>query len=383
MNILAREELRSLMDVQKGPCASLYISFPPSGEPSRQARIKLKNAIRELETLLEKSDTDRKEIVSFLEPLQRLLTDVPFWKSLNTALAMFLSKDDLRYFWLPVEVKDLVTFSERFHIKPLIQFFSGEEQYYLLALSQKKVRFFRGSRYSLDQLEIEDLPSGLKEGLKYEEREKTLQRVHGTPGGKAGKGGLSPAHGAGYELTKDDILKYFKMVDKAIRNAVDDTKIPLLVAAVESEISLFNRITAYPSVVGKGIPGNSDNLPSHELHCRSMEIMGPFFKEKEEKAIREYNEKVGSGRTAEDIKQLISMAPEGRIQTFFVARDCRQWGHYDPSRDRMEIHNEKLKGDQDLLDLAAYHTILAGGTVYVVDPERVPGGGLSSAIFRY
>ncbi len=380
MNILAREELRSLMDVQKGPCASVYISFPPSGEPSRQARIKLKNAIRELEILLEKSGMEKKDEISFIEPLQGLLMDIPFWKSLNMALAIFLSMDDIRFFWLPAGVKDLVIFSERFHIKPLIQFFSGEEQYYLLALSQKKVRVFTGSRYSLDPTGINDLPGGLKGALKYEERERTLQRTHGSPGGK---GGLSPIHGAGYELNKDDILKYFKIVDKALLNILEGKKGPLLIAAVDQEISLYKKITSYPRIVEEGISGNPDNLSAHELHRRSMEIMGPYFREKEEKAISEYHEMVGSGRTSEDLKKLIPMAAEGRIQSFFVARDYRQWGNYDSSVDQIEIHNEKMKGDGDLLDLAAYYTILNGGTVYVIDPERVPGGGLASGIFRY
>lgn len=380
MNILAREELRSLMDAQKGPCASVYISFPPSGEPSRQARIKLKNAIRELETLLEKSGIEKKDEISFIEPLQGLLMDIPFWKSLNKALAIFLSMDDMRFFWFPAGVKDLVILSERFHIKPLIQFFSGEEQYYLLALSQKKVRLFTGSRYFLDPMAIPDLPGGLKEVLKYEERERTLQRTHGSPGGK---GGLSPVHGAGYELNKDDMLKYFKIVDKSLLDILEGKTAPLLIAAVEPEISLYKRITAYPVVVEEGISGNPDTLSAHELHLRSMEIMDPYFREREEKAINEYNEKVGSGRTSGDLKKLISMAHEGRIQSFFVARDCRQWGNYNSSNGQIEIHNEKTMEDEDLLDLAAYHTILTGGTVYVIDPERIPGGGLASAIFRY
>ena len=47
-------------------------------------------------------------------------------------------------------------------------------------------------------------------------------------------------------------------------------------------------------------------------------------------------------------------------------------GNYNPSNGQMEIHNEKMVEDQDLLDLAAYHTILTGGTVYVIDPDRIP-----------
>ena len=57
--------------------ASVYISFPPSGEPSRQARIKLKNAIRELEILLEKSGIEKKDEISFIEPLTGTVNGYP------------------------------------------------------------------------------------------------------------------------------------------------------------------------------------------------------------------------------------------------------------------------------------------------------------------
>jgi hypothetical protein len=92
---------------------------------------------------------------------------------------------------------------------------------------------------------------------------------------------------------------------------------------------------------------------------------------------------VGLNRTSHDLRDILPFASEGRIKTFFVARDHRQWGKFDPSAHLLDVHNERAKGDQDLLDLTAYHTILNGGTVFVIDNEKVPGGGLASAIFRY
>ena len=51
------------------------------------------------------------------------------------------------------------------------------------------------------------------------------------------------------------------------------------------------------------------------------------------------------------------------------------------NRDLLEP--EPAPGDEDLLDLAAIQTILNGGTVYVVEPEQVPGQTLLAAVFRY
>ncbi len=49
----------------------------------------------------------------------------------------------------------------------------------------------------------------------------------------------------------------------------------------------------------------------------------------------------------------------------------------------MQIHSEPQPGDEDLMDLAALHTLLNGGTVYAVMPEQVPGDTAVAAILRY
>ena len=49
----------------------------------------------------------------------------------------------------------------------------------------------------------------------------------------------------------------------------------------------------------------------------------------------------------------------------------------------MMTHQNQEPGDQDLYDLAAVQTLTMGGTVYVVEPEDIPGGGNLAAAVRY
>jgi|GEM_PF-5717218 hypothetical protein len=49
----------------------------------------------------------------------------------------------------------------------------------------------------------------------------------------------------------------------------------------------------------------------------------------------------------------------------------------------VDLHSEAELGDEDLLDAAATHTLLNGGTVYAVEPEKVPDQALLAAVFRY
>ncbi|HEY9608913.1 hypothetical protein [Allocoleopsis sp.] len=49
----------------------------------------------------------------------------------------------------------------------------------------------------------------------------------------------------------------------------------------------------------------------------------------------------------------------------------------------MRLHEQEQAGDENLLDFTAIHTLLKGGSVFVVEPEQVPAKSGVTAIFRY
>jgi hypothetical protein len=66
-----------------------------------------------------------------------------------------------------------------------------------------------------------------------------------------------------------------------------------------------------------------------------------------------------------------------------VGTGLQRWGGFD-SRDRtVQVHEAAEPGDEDLLDYAAVQTFLNDGTVYAVEPQKVPGSGPLAAVFRY
>lgn len=56
---------------------------------------------------------------------------------------------------------------------------------------------------------------------------------------------------------------------------------------------------------------------------------------------------------------------------------------FDSAMPSVDLHHERMPGDEDLFDFASVYTLFNDGAVYAVKPEEVPGGSLIAAIFRY
>jgi hypothetical protein len=90
---------------------------------------------------------------------------------------------------------------------------------------------------------------------------------------------------------------------------------------------------------------------------------------------------VDARRTANDVAGVVRAAYGGHIAVLFVARGRQQPGVFDPAQAVVEVYEEPRPGDEDLLNCAAVYTLLHAGTVYVTEPEKVPGGGALAAIY--
>ena len=113
--------------------------------------------------------------------------------------------------------------------------------------------------------------------------------------------------------------------------------------------------------------------------------MQPLFQQARRQAVAQYQRLIGirSEKAASDPFQIIGAAFFGRIETLFVALDQRLWGRFDPETGAVELHQDKKRGDGDLLNFAAIQTMMNGGTVYVARAEEMPSRSLFAAIYRY
>lgn len=186
-------------------------------------------------------------------------------------------------------------------------------------------------------------------------------------------------------LLKDYILRYFHQVDGGLRNLLGDEGAPLVLAGVDYLLPIYKEANSYPHLVDVGIEGNPEELSAEGLHEHAWAIVHPLFLSAQKKAAARYRQLAGAGseQASSDPKEIVPAAYHGRVETFFVAVGLQQWGTFDPATNVIQLHKEAEPGDEDLLDLAAVHTLLNGGTVYAVEPEKVPDDAGLAAVFRY
>lgn len=384
MAIFDRDDLRVLIDEATDPAVSIYMPTHRVGTEVQQDPIRFKNLLKDAESRLVERGLRGTDARKMLEPGRRLLDDEVFWQHQSDGLVVFTDPSGFRHYRLPYEFDELVVVADRFHVKPLLRLLSGDGRFYVLAISGKDVRLLQGTRHSVAEVDLENVPHGLMEALRFDDPEKQLQ-FHTTAQGAAA---IFHGQGVGTDAGrhKKDLLRYFQQVDRGLHELLHEDNAPLVLAGVEYLLPIYREANSYPHLLEEGMTGNPDDLAARELHDRAWEIVQPYFERSQEEQAAQYRHLKGTGRTADRIEEIVPAAYHGRIGSLFVQVGVQRWGAYEPNNGRVELHDDPSPDAADLLDLAAVQTLLHGGEVYAVEAEEMPDGrdtGPVAAIFRY
>lgn len=388
MEILNRAVLEQLLNEDQQQCVSIYLPTHRTGVETQQNPIQLKNQIKEAEKLLSAQGVSPRDVQTILEPASKLVHDSIFWQHQSDGMAIFLTATSVYRFRLPLNFKELVVVKNNFYIQPLLPLFTGDGQFYILALSQNHVRLLNGTRTSVNEVDIGKVAGSLDEAMPSDDHQENLQlHTSGSVGGITGDGSVT-FHGQGGgsdESAKNDLLRYFHLVDDGLRKFLQEGPAPLVLAGVEYLLPIYKEANRYSNLIDTVITGNPDLLRAEELQKSAWDILEPHFQVAQNEAVAFYQQLAGqsSERAANTLERIIPAAVQGRIETLFVAAGVQQSGVFDPATNEIEIHQQPEPGDDYLLDLAAVQTYLKGGTVYVVEQEKVPGGTIAAAVLRY
>ncbi|WP_416674857.1 baeRF3 domain-containing protein [Egbenema bharatensis] len=366
MSTLPIEELKNLVEQAKSPCISLYMPTYQAGSEVQQNPIRFKNLIRQAESLLQEQHGLRQSDVKELLQPALALDKNDFWQHQNSGLAIFVSENFFRYYCLPLSFEELVIAGDRFHFKPLMPLLTGDGTFYLLALSQKQIRFFEGTRHSIHEIELEDIPTNMEDALMYDETAKEGQFRLSSPRGSTGNSFRYSGsfHGQGspdQDNPQEDLLQFFHIVDRGLQKYLHDEKAPLLLAGVEYLLPIYQEANTYANLMAEIIPiENIGVIKPEDLLEPAWSQVEPYYTQSRQAAIEHYHELAGTGQTSTDLKETIVAAYYGRIDQLFVSVDTQKWGNFDPQANQLDLHAEAEPGDDDLLNEAALQTLLTG-----------------------
>jgi hypothetical protein len=388
MSLLSQPELENLARQQADWCVSIYMPTHRTGSEIQQDPIRLKNLLDEAGNRLQEAGLRSPDARQMLEPAYDLVPrQREFWQHQSDGLAIFLSADNFHYYRLPHRFEEFVSVAGRYHLKPLIPLLSEAGHFYILALSQNEIRLLQGSRDSVSEVELKNVPPSLAEALKWDDPERQLQWHTGTSF-PAGQYRAAAFHGHGVtnaEQSKDEILRYFQKIDAGLADLLAGERAPLVLAGVEYLFPIYRQANSYRHLIAEGIPGNPDELSAEELHRRAWPIVQPIFKGGQTEAVERYWQTSGNNSrlVSTDLHEIVPAAHFERVEVLFVALGIQQWGTFDADTGDVHLRAEAGPGDFDLLDFAAVHTILNGGAVYAVAPQDVPDTGPAAALFRF
>ncbi|HEY8506044.1 MAG TPA: hypothetical protein VIL46_15770 [Gemmataceae bacterium] len=389
MDLFTRADLRELLAEHERPCVSLFM--PAHRVRAEEDPIRFRKLLAGAEDRLVAYGLRAPDARELLAPLHSLVEDPSFWDNQSDGLAVFLARDLLRVYRLPWAFAEEVEVGGLFRVAPLLPLLQADGRFYVLAVSQNSVRLLQGTRFTVSPVDLsrfsfsligpKGVPPNLAEALLTHDRDEPLTyHTRPTPGG--GWGAIFEGHGVGIDDKKDDILRYFRLIDRGLHAVLREEKAPLVVAAVDYLLPIYRQANTYPHLLEKGVEGNPDRLSEKELHDRAWAIVGPQFQENLRRALARYHQAVTAGKATADVIAIVPAAYRGEVETLFVALGKELWGILDPGRNEVTLHDPPLPGDEDLSNLAAVHTLRHGNTVYALRSEEMPTRSPLAAIYH-
>ncbi len=391
MEILTPQDLQELAAVQDPCCISIYMPTYRFESQLAQNPIRLKNLLKAALKEAEKTGCRTSDAEALLAPARALLDDDSYWLKMKDGLAIFLHDGEMRTFRMPASFPEVVCVGTRFHLKHLFPLVGSDDVFYLLSLSKQEVKLFRGTRYQLVEMDTTEIPQSIQEALWADDRSSDLSLIH--PGARVERAaGHARYQGHGHEPVDqkhephDELLRFFQQIDEGLRVELRDENAPLLLAGVDYYLPIYRRANEYVNLVDKDlVSGNQERVNTGDLHAKAWSIIGPAFEAKRKEHAEEFQELSGNGgrMASTNLREIVPASVFSRIDKLFVPLQEHVWGKYDADGNKLEVHDEKAPGDEDLHDLAAVYAYRNGAKVHVLDNDELPMAGHLAATFRF
>lgn len=383
--IMTKEQFAELANYQNQLCISLYVAT--TNTPSVEANVQkdfiaFKNKLQQVASLLKDKGIDQTQIERLLKPGYDLLRKEDFWSNLSEGLAVFVSDGLFRYIKMPVTPENELLVNSTFYLTPLIPVITNKIYFYVLVLSKKQAKLYRADAFGMRYIPVKGMPRGVDDVVHFEEKDD--QNLFRTDTSGAGGGANYHGIGSGKPDEKTNLAMYFDEVDETLwKEILHNENVPLLLAGVEYLIPIYKQVAKYKPIWDDAITGSHEHEDTNALYQQARAKMEPYFEERANKMLEAYGNQSATELTSSIADDVVPAAHYGRVAQLFVAKGEHIWGTFDEMNNVLAIHPTQEGDDECLVDKAVIKTLLNGGEVFILPPERVPGGSKIAALMRY
>jgi hypothetical protein len=384
---LTKEALTELLsNARTVPAVTIYIPTHRAATPPNMSedQIRCKNMIHKAVALLKQRDDGRELADELSSQLDAMQADRDFWEHQTEGLLICAAPGLFALYHLPINTEEYVAVANHFHLAPMFGFLRDTQEYYVLVVAQHEPAIFKGDAYDVIATPIE-LPASVADGLHLDEvhRKSEQQRSAGTTNGGTGS---YNGRGGDRDPAEDDRMRFWRLLDQIVCDKVD-TKVPLILAGTDSEVSEYRNVSHYPTIMQANESGSFGGFKPHELFAvatailrREVDLPG------KEAVIEEYRRAKGQApdQASKGMSAIKLAAESGRVDKLLVG-DIRYTA--DNVNDS-EAHTPLITFPSDDTAQTIQDIVYAvwnnGGSIINVDTETMPEPGeVLLATLRY
>jgi len=384
MQQLTPDSLNELLGAHEAPCVSLYMPTHRSHPENLRDPLIYRKLLEKIQSsLAEKYSAEQTH--SLLEKLSHIGDDRDFWNHRTDGLAILTSPNLLRVFDLQRPVPEIGIAAESFHIKPLLRVLQSADRYHILCINREEARLYEGTRDTLDQVDLNNVPSTLTEALG---EKLTDSRLTVSSYGMRGSGAKDKAmfHGQGSrtEEIKGDTERFFRTVDRAITEHYSrPSGLPLMLAALTEHHAVFRSVSHNPNLMDEGLTMDTGQLSLDELRAKAWETLEPLYLQRLATLKERYHNARANQLGAKTPEEIALAALDGKVEILLIDADRKIPGRIDRAERQIQSGELTDPDMDDVLDDLAELVLRSSGEVVMVPSQRMPTDSGVAAIYRY
>lgn len=317
-------------------------------EIKSQLRSTISEACEWLDTAMTIDERDK-----FLEPLNSLLNDGRIFKQMKGNIGIFRNEDMFRILNIPIDVKQSCQVASSFHVKPLLRWLQGDQEFLFLGLEKEAAHLYVGSQDTfklIDSIRFPDFFKVRSSSYNYSKQKKA-------------------------RLAKLNESETFSWVNDWILGLTKQSNPKLFVAGDPLLVSALNRKIGYKNAVRSPISNSFQKNAANDAANAIRKILKEESRISFEKSLLEFRFAEESNKSKKNIFQVAKAVVQGKVRKLIVTDEVNIFGKIDRKTGGIAIHPFDQDHEDDcLLDDLAQMVLSQGGEVVIANRSEIPKG---------